>query len=172
MSDARRLEDGSGRNKLCGGEGTDSLDIARDEATVIADLAQVIREMHRELDQELTRLKMVLPNRLGKRLRHLLFAQVREGRFDSRLRFRDLLEDHCAWNVSRGELLVAVPDVAIAAENGTDVMPQVAREVKGKGSGRIRKPGRERPDELLVGIRLQLAAKAAELAQKKVTHHN
>src|SRR5215211_7254586 len=99
--------------------------------------------MHRELDQELTRLQMMLPDRLGKRERHLRFVQVREGRFDGRLRLRDLLEERCAWNVPRGELLVAVPDVAVAAEERAHVVPQVPSQVKGQGSGRIRKPGRE-----------------------------
>src|SRR6185369_9174459 len=54
---------------------------------------------------------MEVPNRLGKRLRHLLVAQTWEGRLDGLVRRRDLLQEHCARNVPRGELLGAVPDV-------------------------------------------------------------
>lgn len=41
--------EGASLDQLRGGEGSDSLGIACDEAAVVADLAQVIREVHREL---------------------------------------------------------------------------------------------------------------------------
>src|SRR5207244_4192033 len=72
-----------------------------------------------------------------------------------------------ARNVARGEFLVAVPDVAVATEEGADVVPQVAGQVKGQGSGCIRQSGRVGPEELFVRVRLQLQAKAAQLTPQE-----
>src|SRR6185369_8561742 len=111
---------------------------------------------------------MEVPNRLGKRLRHLLVAQTWEGRLDGLVRRRDLFQEHCARNVPRGELLGAVPDVAGAAEKSPDVMPEIAGQVQRQSSGRIRQPGRERPDERFIRIRLELQAEASQLAPEEV----
>ena len=96
---------------------------------MIVDLAEVISEMHGEMDEEIGRAYAPLSDRSRVDSRELCRVELSERLIELRDRPSDLSNEVVARHAARREFRIAIAHVRAAAENRSDKVAQVSRNV-------------------------------------------
>src|SRR5665213_340872 len=131
---------------------------------MVVDLAEMVREVRREVLEKHSCLDPVSADLNRKRLLELRRVERGERAGDLVGRQLNVFHDLGARDSGLVELCVAVPDVAGGAKLCADKKTEVADEVQGQVARGIRQSLGELPYVGFVGVRKQLVAQRDELA--------
>ena len=126
------------RGELFHRNGVDGLRIARDDSTVIVDLAEVVAEMRVEVNEPLSGWDCCAVDGLRKRFCQVRIRESIEGGVERASRRIDLRENLVTTYTAARELEVAIADVPSSAELRANEVLEIPAEMQREIAGGIR----------------------------------